>query len=90
MFLKGSLQANRSNYKQLRLYTTGDLNYCPQLFQAFVDIVRTWYFKSSYKKVGSRKKSLEKIKTDQAVCPLLHRFRHDLPVFVLDLRHTVP
>lgn len=60
MFLKGSLQANRSNYKQLRLYTTGDLNYSPQLFQAFVDIVRMWYFKISYKKIRSRKKSLKK------------------------------
>lgn len=60
MFLKGSLQANRSNYKQLRLYTTGDLNYSPQLFQAFVDIVRMWHFKISYKKIRSRKKSLKK------------------------------
>ncbi len=31
MFLKGLLQANGSDYKQLRLYTTGDLNYSPQL-----------------------------------------------------------
>ncbi len=60
MFLKGSLQANRSNYKQLRLYTTGDLNYSPQLLQAFVDIVRMWYFKISYKKIRSRMNILKK------------------------------
>lgn len=60
MFLKGSLQANRSNYKQLRLYTTGDLNYSPQLLQAFVDIMRMWYLKISYKKIRSRMKILKK------------------------------
>lgn len=60
MFLKRSLQANRSNYTQLKLYTTGELDYHPQLFQAFVDIVRMWYFKISYKKIRSRKKGLKK------------------------------
>ncbi len=54
MFLKGLLQANGSDYKQLRLYTTGDLNYSPQLLHYL------WYFKISYKKIRSRMKILKK------------------------------